>query len=292
MRRTTTHRPRLNSAPLVALRKSGCVSLRYSMVDLRARGAASRLDTGRLAHPSYLCCSVLGSAPGSPALHRTGMDLFDTIASSQYSARPVPNRWTSSPCLAEHKSLADVAAAIDRLDDTSDTVLAELLSLDLHDQDMTPAILLGLRGLIFLCRGRDRELLNDLTTEVAMVIGEMRRVRPVSVGRRLGYVIVDRARDRQRAALRRQLARPVFDPMVVAETVADPAPAVDDVVIERLRLQALRRQVETSGDPGLARSWNTLLVLIEAPRSSQAERDRWKYVRRRLVQHFDPDHAA
>ena len=220
------------------------------------------------------------------------MDLFDAVASIQLSERPVPVGWALLPALAAHDSMGDVATSIARLDDTSDEVLVALLSLEPDDQLVTRVILYGLRRLIFLCRGRDRELLNDLTTEVAIVIGEMRRVRPARVGRRLGYVIVDRARDRQRAALRRQLARPVFDPMVVAETVADSGPDVDEVVVERLRLQAFRRQVEVSGDPGLARSWNTLLVLMEAPRSSQAERDRWKYVRRRLVQHLDPDHAA
>lgn len=220
------------------------------------------------------------------------MDLFDTISSHNLAALPVPAPWTASPSLAQHESLAHIAIAIARLDNTSDSVLEALFSLDIDDRVVTPVILLGLRRLIFLCRGRDRELLNDLTTEVAIVIGEMRRVRPASFGRRLGYVIVDRARDRQRAALRRQLARPVFDPMVVAETVADASPSLEDLVVERLRLQALRDQVELSGDPGLARSWNALLVLMETPRSSQAERDRWKYVRRRLVQHLDPDHAA
>ena len=220
------------------------------------------------------------------------MDLFDALASRQYSELPVPPQWTASPALARHESLADVASAIARLDNTSDSVLEALLSLDIDDRVVTPVILLGLRRLIFLCRGRDRELLNDLTTEVAIVIGEMRRVRPARAGRRLGYVMVDRARDRQRAALRRQISRPVFDPMVVAETVADDSPDLEALVVERLRLQALRHQIEVSGDPGLARSWNTLLVLMETPRSSQAERDRWKYVRRRLVQHLDPDHAA
>lgn len=220
------------------------------------------------------------------------MDLFDAIASRQFTERPIPDRWGTPTTLAQYRSLTDVASAIARLDESSDGVLEALLSLDPDDQLVTPVILLGLRRLIFLCRGRDRDLLNDLTTEVAIVIGEMRRVRHAVVGRRLGYVIVDRARDRQRATLRRQLARPVFDPMVVAETVADVSPDVDELVVERLRLQALRRQVEVSGDPGLARSWNTLLVLMETPRSSQAERDRWKYVRRRLVQHLDPDHAA
>ena len=123
--------------------------------------------------------------------------------------------------------------AIGRLDNESDEVLDALLSLPPHDPLVTPVVLAGLRRLIFLCRGRDRDLLNDLTTEVAIAIGELRRVRPTRTNRRLGYVIVDRARDRQRAALRRQLSCPIFDPSVVAETVATSGPDVDDVVAER-----------------------------------------------------------
>lgn len=219
------------------------------------------------------------------------MDLLDVVAASHSFADRLPGRWCA-PNVAGYYSLGEVVVAIDRLDDASDAVLTELLSFDLNDPLVVPAMLLGLRRLIVLCRRRDRVLLNDLVTEVVIVIGEMRRVRSVSVGRRLGYVIVDRARDRQRAALRRQLSRPVFDPSVVAETVADAGPDLDEVVVERSQLRALRDRVEASGDPGLARSWNSLLAMVETPRSTQAERDRWKYVRRRLVQHLDPDHAA
>ena len=220
------------------------------------------------------------------------MDLFEAVDARLLAAEPIPSRWSLQPRLFGCADLAELALSISRLDNESDEVLGALLSLPPDDPLVTPVILAGLRRLIFLCRGRDRDLLNDLTTEVAIAIGELRRVRTTSTNRRLGYVIVDRARDRQRAALRRQLSRPIFDPMVVAETVADPVADVDDVVVERVRLQALRAEVEASGDPGLVRSWNTLLELVETPRSSQADRDRWKYVRRRLVQHLGPDHAA
>ncbi|MEK7422798.1 MAG: hypothetical protein AAB131_03045 [Actinomycetota bacterium] len=218
------------------------------------------------------------------------MDLFDAVVPSQLPAEPIPTQWFSSPAIVNFELFGEVAAAISRLDDASDTVLLALLMLD--DELTTPVILLGLRRLLFLCRGRDRDLLNDLTTEVAIVIGEMRRIRPTTTNRRLGYVIVDRARDRQRAALRRQSSSPIFDPKVFAETVADERPNLDDTVAVRLRLQALRAQVEACGDPALTRSWNTLLELAETPRTSQADRDRWKYVRRRLLQHLGPEHAA
>ena len=220
------------------------------------------------------------------------MDLFDAITSPVSAGLPVPVRWLASPHLARHPSLFALAESVGRLDDSSDAVLRALLARDIDDELVAPAILLGLRRLLYLCRGRDRELLNDLVTEVAIVIGEMRRGGPPTVGRRLGYVIVDRARDRQRSALRRQLGRPVVDPVVAEETLADPAPAVDELVVQRAQLAEIRTDVLESSDAGLVRSWNSLLQMVETPRSSQAERDRWKYVRRRLAQHLDPGHAA
>ena len=220
------------------------------------------------------------------------MDIFEAVDPIRLDGEPLPSSWLRQPRLAGFDDVAGVARAIGRLDNESDEVLGELLSLTSDDPLVTPVVLAGLSRLMLLCRGRDRDLLNDLTTEVAIVIGEMRRVRATRTNRRLGYVIVDRARDRQRAALRRQLRDPIFDPTVVAATVCEPGPEVDDVVAGRLRLLALRSQVEASGDAGLARSWNTLLDLVETPRSSQADRDRWKYVRRRLVQKLGPDHAA
>jgi hypothetical protein len=74
-------------------------------------------------------------------------------------------------------TLTDVVAPIDRLDESSDAVLTELLSFDLDDPLVVPVMLLGLRLLIVLCRRRDSVLLNDLVTEVVIVTGEMRRVR-------------------------------------------------------------------------------------------------------------------
>ncbi|MBI5089638.1 MAG: hypothetical protein HZB15_12505 [Actinobacteria bacterium] len=220
------------------------------------------------------------------------MDIFEAVDPIRLDGEPLPSNWLLQPSLAEFDDLAGVARAIGRLNDESDEVLGELFSLASGDPLVTPVVLAGLSRLMLLCRGKDRALLNDLTTEVAITIGEMRRAPATRMNRRLGYVIVDRARDRQRAAIRRQLRCPIFDPIVVAATLPEPGPEIDEVVAGRLRLQALRSQIEASGDPGLARSWNTLLELVETPRSSQADRDRWKYVRRRLVQKLGPDHAA
>ena len=131
--------------------------------------------------------------------------------------------------LATH-SVAEIEQAIGRFDDESDLVVSALLAMPLDDPLVAPVLLAGLRPLIFLCRGRDRRLLNDLVTEAAVAIAELRRVRPVRARRRLAYVIVDRARDRQRASLRRQMACRSIDPLLVAESVAACDPPVDTAV--------------------------------------------------------------
>src|SRR5690606_18276671 len=124
-----------------------------------------------------------------------------------------------------------------------------------------------------------------------IAIGELRRVRPLSARRRLGYVIVDRARDRQRAALKRDQAWRPVDALEIAGRLLTEPTSVEDEAVDRVRLGVLREQVAASGDVGLRRSWNSLVGLVDAPRSCRAERDRWKYIRRRLTDHFAPDAA-
>ena len=218
------------------------------------------------------------------------MELFDALLAHHDRLGPLPGRWRDLPSLTRYTSIAELEDAIGRVNEESDAVIDRLLGLPADDPLVTPVLLAGLRPLLFLCRGRDRALLNELVTEVAIVIGEMRRVRSVTQ-RRLAYVIVDRARDRQRAGLRREFACRSIDPLTVAEALPDKRPGVDEIVAERLRLDVLRQQVAATGDAGLARSWNSLIELVDAPRLSQAERDRWKYIRRRLSGAFGPDAA-
>lgn len=215
---------------------------------------------------------------------RAGIDLSDNC--------PLPARWRHLPHLRSVESVGDLAKLIGRFDDQSDTVLDWLLSLPLDDPLVAPAILLGVSRLIFLCRGRDRELLNDLVVEVAIAIGEMRRVRPVRAQRRIGYVIVDRARDRQRAALRRDLNTSTLDPDVFGWTMPAVQVDVDETVTNRVVLDELRERVVSSGDHSLMRSWNTVLDMVDSPRASQAERDRWKYVRSALRKRLSQELVA
>ena len=220
-----------------------------------------------------------------------GMELFDAFTTDHDCRSQIPNEWRLVGSLAAYATLADIEAAIGRLDEESDVVIGALLAMPLHDPMVAPVLLAGLRRLIFLCRGRDRRLLDDLVTEVAISIGEFRRARPVGSRRRLGYVIVDRGRDRQRASLRREMACRSIDPLTVAESVPAAIPLVEESVIDRLRVGVLREQVAASGDQSLARSWNSLVELVDEPRLSQAERDRWKYIRRRLAGYLSPDAA-
>ena len=219
------------------------------------------------------------------------MEPFDAFTSDRVRTVLVPERWRSSPALESYSLIGEIERAVGRFDDESDKVVDALLAMPLDDPLVTPVLLSGVRRLIFLCRGRDRTLLNDLVTEAAIAIGELRRVRPAKARRRLAYVIVDRARDRQRATLRRQLAVRSIDPLTVAESVPSCAPTVEEVVLDRLTIELLHEQVTASQDESLLRSRDSLIELVDEPRLTQAERDRWKYIRRRLVGHLDPDAA-
>jgi hypothetical protein len=219
------------------------------------------------------------------------MELFDALPSVVDGDTGLPVTWADSPALAAYRSLGEVMRGVGRLDGNSDVVIGALLAMPVDDELVAPVLLCGLRRLLFLCRGSRRELLDDLLGEVAVAIGELRRVRPLTYTRRLGYVIVDRARDRQRAALRRQGAWHPIDPLDIAQRLLSDAGAVEDEALDRVRLGVIREQVAACGDVGLARSWNSLVELVDAPRGSRAERDRWKYIRRRLTEHFAPDAA-
>lgn len=219
------------------------------------------------------------------------MELFDALPTAFDGGAQIPPDWRASPALSRHQTLGDVAVAITAMDRESDKVIGALLALPLEDELVTPVLLAGLSRFIFLCRGSRRELLDDLVVEAAIAIAELRRVRPLTFRRHLAYVIVDRARDRQSSSLRRDRSWLPVDAVEIAEALNTRASDVEDEVIDRLRLDVVRAQVVASGDSCLRRSWNSLVELVDAPRDSQSERDRWKYIRRRLANYLGPDAA-
>jgi hypothetical protein len=219
------------------------------------------------------------------------MELFDALPGSLNLDAPLPPRWSESPPLAGCRTVGEVVDAVGRVSGRSDAVIAALLAMPLDDELVVPVLVAGLRRLLFLCRGSRRELLDDLVVELAIAIGELRRVRPLVFRRRLAYVIVDRARDRQRAALRRERTWRPVDALGVAELLESGDAGVEEAAVDRVRLGVVRDQIVAAGDVALARSWNSLVELMDSPRESQAERDRWKYVRRRLAGHLGPDAA-
>lgn len=219
------------------------------------------------------------------------MELFDALPGSLNRDASLPPRWSGSPPLAGCRTVGEVVDAVGRVGDASDAIVLALLAMPLDDDLVAPVLVAGLRRLLFLCRGSRRELLDDLVVELAIAIGELRRVRPLEFRRRLAYVIVDRARDRQRAALRRERAWRPVDALGVAELLESGDAGVEEAVVDRVRLGVVRDQIVAAGDVALARSWNSLVELMDSPRESQAERDRWKYVRRRLAGHLGPDAA-
>lgn len=252
----------------------------------RWSGALERADDG-----SHRSGTRQGALRGVQFRIVDPMELFDALPAALDSGAQLPTHWSISPALVEFRTLADVATAISQVDSRSDRVIEALLAMPFDDDLVAQVLLAGLRRLLFLCRGSRRELLDDLVVEVAIAIGELRRVRPLNYRRHLAYVLVDRARDRQRASLRRQSSCWPVDAQSFSEVAEEREWTLEDQVLDRLRLRIVREQVAASGDNGLRRSWNSLVELIEAPRGTRPERDRWKYVRRRLGDYLGPDAA-
>jgi len=221
------------------------------------------------------------------------MDLCQRLVPERSRWRPIPPGWSTLD-LDEYRTLGDVAAAIAAFDDESDRVLAELLAARWQDDELVVStILAGLQPLVRRYRANRPDLMNDLLIEATIVVCEMRRVRPTSFGRRTGYVIVDRAHDRQRHRLERagRLRPRELDPNLASRSIICVETPMEEFVEYRLLVRDLRDRVEATGERALIRSWNTLLDLDGSSRDSQSDRDRWKYVRRRLIKRLRSDAA-
>ena len=136
--------------------------------------------------------------------------------------------------------------------------------------------------------GRDRDRCDLLLTEFALVVAEARVDRPVSVRHRLS-LLLDRSWDRVRRARPSGFAPVDPDDLDRTGAFADPFARV----LDRDLLDGVRARLERDADAGVAlvRAWNSALELYDREGRSEAERDRWKYVRR-VLRRLDVDDSA
>ena len=170
----------------------------------------------------------------------------------------------------------------------SDVLVDDLLAVSERPDVATLVLAVAAAPLARARCGRDRDRCDLLLTEFALAVAEARVDRPVSARHRLS-LLLDRSWDRVRRARPSGFA-PV-DPEELSRTglVADPFARV----LDREMLHGVRTQLERDAEAGVAlvRAWNSALELYDREGRSEAERDRWRYVRR-VLSRLDVDDSA
>ncbi len=205
--------------------------------------------------------------------------------------RGLPLSWRTDPVLTELGSVEAVVGVVRRIGADSDRVTGALLGLGPADGLVVPVVVAALGPLVVArCRG-DRAAADDLVTELTIAVAEAQRDGLEPSGRRLVNVLLDRAWDRHRAPTRRPDPAVVVDPAVLGGSLVSPAAGPDRVAVNRVALVEFRDQLAASAvaQGALVRSWNSALELAASERATQAERDRWKYVRAQLRRHGSAD---
>ena len=219
-----------------------------------------------------------------------GVDLADRLERELWRCirGGVPEQWRDGRSLSTCASTAELVVRVRRVGADSDVLVDDLLAVVERVEVATLVLEVAAVPLARSRCGRDRERFELLLTELAVVIAEARIDPPVSVRHRLS-LLLDRAWDRVRRA--RPAGFTPADPDVLDRVACD-----DDGfagVLDRFVLDDVRARLERDGEVGvgLVRAWNSALELYDVEGRTEAERDRWKYVRR-VLRRLDVDDSA
>ena len=218
------------------------------------------------------------------------MDLADRLERELWRCTRggIPEGWQGSRHLAACPSAGELVERVRRIGVESDVLVDDLLAVSERPEVASLVLAVAAAPLARARCGRDRDRCDLLLTEFALAVAEARVDRPVSVRHRLS-LLLDRSWDRVRRARPSGFA-PV-DPVELDRTgaVADPFARV----LDRDFLDGVRARLERDADAGVAlvRAWNSALELYDREGRSEAERDRWKYVRR-VLRRLDVDDSA
>ncbi len=218
------------------------------------------------------------------------MDLADRLERELWRCTRdgVPEEWRGSWHLARCPSMAEVVARVRRIGVESDVLVDDLLAVAERVDVATLGLAVAAAPLARARCGRDRDRCELLLTEFALVVAEARVDRPVSVRHRLS-LLLDRSWDRVRRARPSGFAPVEPEELDRIGHRADPFAGV----LDREMLHGVRTRLERDADSGaaLVRAWNSALELYDREGRSEAERDRWKYVRR-VLRRLDVDGSA
>ncbi|MTA13244.1 MAG: hypothetical protein F2534_11645 [Actinobacteria bacterium] len=218
------------------------------------------------------------------------MDLADRLERELWRCARggIPEEWQGSQRLAACSSAEELVARVRRIGVESDVLVDDLLAVSDLPEVATLVLAVAAAPLARARCGRDRDRCDLLLTEFALAVSEARVDRPMSVRHRLS-LLLDRSWDRVRRARPHGFAPVDPDELDRTGVVADPFAGV----LDRDVLDSVRARLERDADAGIAlvRAWNSALELYDREGRSEAERDRWKYVRR-LLRRLDVDDSA
>ena len=233
--------------------------------------------------------------PVCGVLQSRGMDIFLMLDREllRASASRLPDAWRRDPRLAGHASASVMAATVRAIGVESDGVVDALLSVS-DDTELADCIIVAATvGLVRARCGRGPIPPEELLAEVAIAVAETRRDGVPVTDRHLINVMLDRAWDRARAPQQRsERMTVVASDLVERLTVEDSD--VERMVLNRVALAHFRDQLraDEESSPAAVRAWNSAVELVDVPRKSRVQLDRWKYARRQLRRHGSPDLAA
>lgn len=209
------------------------------------------------------------------------------------SAVRLPNSWTRDTRLAGHGSASAIVATARAIGVDSDEVVDALLSVSDHRELADCIIVAAMVGLVRARCRRGPIPPEELLAEVAISVAETRRDGVPATNRHLMNVMLDRAWDRARAPQQRPQGMTVVASDLV-ERLAVEDGDVERVVLNRVALAHFRDQLRADEEcsPAAVRAWNSAVELIDIPRKSRVQLDRWKYARQQLRRHGSPDLAA
>jgi hypothetical protein len=209
------------------------------------------------------------------------------------SAVRLPTSWKRDPRLTGHASASAMAATARAIGIESDEVVDALLSVGDHTELADCIIVASMVGLVRSRCRRGPIPPEDLLAEVAISVAETRRDGVPATDRHLINVMLDRAWDRIRAPHQRSRGATVVASDLVERLAVEDGDA-ERMVLNRVAVAQFRDQLRADEEcsPAAVRAWNSAVELIDIPRKSRVQLDRWKYARQQLRRHGSPDLAA
>lgn len=188
------------------------------------------------------------------------MDVCTCLESELFRAfrHVIPPRWRLDPSLAGFESLLDVVEAIKNLDGRSDEIVTALITRGRDDPVVVTVIVVALLPLLLARCAHDRNRVDELVGELAIVISEFDSRCFSRWPAKAATRLLDRAWGRIRVPARRIQRLEPFDSLELCNHLIDVQADPERVVVNRVALHTVRDNLAASGRgyQSVVRAWN------------------------------------